>query len=179
MKRRVLAQESGVSSTSAKAEARLVIARHLLEDAKSLGIDISRFEKTLSQLEKMRPENLESSVTSVMSDISKAVEEFKHVEDKEVVLMTAKAESQLAELRSLLEEARSLGVGISRFEAGLSKLEKSLDEPRPEMAEHVTRLTKGLRIRSSLSLFRFRTSSSVFCRRFLLFCVTCKALPAP
>jgi len=175
----VLFREGGGSSTTAKTEAQLIITRHLLEEAKSLGIDVARFEKKLSSLEKLRPKDLETSIASLVNDLSQTIEESKRAEDMQAASMTAKAESQLAELRSLLEEARSLGVGISRFEAGLSKLEKSLDEPRPEMAEHVTRLTKGLRIRSSLSLFRFRTSSSAFYRRSLLSYVTCKAPPAP
>jgi len=177
--RLVLALIGAGPSTGERIEAQLVIARHLLEDAKLLKIDVSGFEKRLSRLEKLRPEDAGGAVASLMSDLSNAIEESERAEKREAASIAVNVESKLTKLHGLLEEARTLGVGISRFEAGLSKLEKSLDEPRPEMAEHVTRLTKGLPIRSLLSLFRFRISSSAFYRRSLLFCVTCKAPPAP
>jgi len=127
-----LFREDGGSSTTAKIEAQLVITRHLLEEAKSLGIDVARFEKKLSDLEKLRPKNLGTSIASLMSDLSQTIEESKRAEEIESASMTAKAESQLTELRSLLEEARSLGVDVSRFETESSKFEKSLVESRAE-----------------------------------------------
>jgi len=58
--RTFLARECKNSSASVRTEAQLAMPRHLLEEARLLGIDVSRFKKTLSQLEKLKPENLGS-----------------------------------------------------------------------------------------------------------------------
>jgi len=113
-------------------QAQIIVARDLLEEAKSLGVDVSEFEKKLSHLERLRPENLGGPIASLMSDISKAVEESKPAEEKDAASIAAKVESQLVVTRHLLEEARSLGADISRFETGFSKLATSLGESRSE-----------------------------------------------
>ena len=122
-------------SSQSRVEAQLIIARDLLEEAGSLGIDVSKFKKRLSNIEKTTPENLPASVASLMRDLSGVIEEFKRAEEKEAASTAAKMESKLAELRGVLEEARSVGVDVSRFETGLSKLEKSFGESKFEVNE--------------------------------------------
>jgi len=140
LRRTVLGRNDLTSTSPAKIEAQLAIARDLLDEATSLGTDVSNFKKRLSNLEKMTRENLAVSVAPLMRDLSEAIEEFQRAEKTEVASTVAKMESQLTEIRSLLEEARSLGVDVSRFETGLSEVEKLLGESRSKTAE-----VKGLR----------------------------------
>jgi len=124
---------NGVASLAeSQVQAQIIVARDLLEEARSLGVEVSEFEKKLSRLEKLSPKSLGASVASLMSDISKTVEEFKPAEEKDAASIAAKVESQLIMVRHLLEEARSLGGDISRFETGFSKLKTSLGESKSE-----------------------------------------------
>jgi len=113
-------------------QAQIIMAQDLLEDARSLGIDVSEFERRLFNLEKERAENLVASVAPLMSDLSQAIEGFRNAEEVDAASMASKVEGQLTILRSLVEEARSVGADASRFETELSGLEKSLDESRVE-----------------------------------------------
>jgi len=135
LSRLVLPVEIGGPQLQQKIEAQLVIARHLLEDAKLLKIDVSGFEKRLSRIEKLGPEDAGGAVASLMSDLSKAIEESERAEKREAASIAANVESQLTELHSLMEKARTLGVDVSPYETGLSGLEKSLDKSRSEMTE--------------------------------------------
>ena len=132
VKARVDASGRTASLADSQIQTQITVTLDLLEEARSLGVDVSEFEKKLSKLEKLRPENLGDSVASLMSDISKAVEEFRPVEEKDAAFIAARVESQFVIARHLLEEARSLGADISRFETGFSKLATSLGESRSE-----------------------------------------------
>ena len=56
-------------------QAQIIMARDLLEEARSLGIDVSGFEIRLFDLEKPKAQNLVASVAPLMSDLSQAIEE--------------------------------------------------------------------------------------------------------
>ena len=56
-------------------QAQIIMTRDLLEEARSLGIDVSGFERRLFDIEKPGAENLIVSVAPLMSDLSQAIEE--------------------------------------------------------------------------------------------------------
>jgi len=116
-------------------QAQIIMARDLLEEARSLGIDVSGFERRLLDLEKPKAENLAASVAPLMSDLSQAIEEFRGTEEVDAASVATKVEGQLAILRSLVEEARSVWADASRFERELSKLEKSFDQSKVDTTQ--------------------------------------------
>ena len=102
------------SSTSSKIEAQLIITRDLLEDARSLGIDVSKFEKRLEMLELKRPENLVASVAPLMIDLSEAIEEFKRAEE-EAASVAAEVELTPLEVEVYEYVMKHGGMSVSDF----------------------------------------------------------------
>jgi hypothetical protein len=66
----------------ARIKAQLIIVQDLFEDAKSLGINVSKYRTRLNKLEKMESENIHASITTLMNDLSKEIEAFKLLKEK-------------------------------------------------------------------------------------------------
>ena len=69
-------------SNSKRLEVQLILIRDLIDDAKSLDINVSKYKTKLNKIEKRDARNIDALISSLMSDISKEIEASKLLKDR-------------------------------------------------------------------------------------------------
>jgi len=110
---------------AAKVEIQLTMLRSLLEEARSIGADVSKYETAISKLEKSFDESklkmtelkwLTSSIDTLMGELSGIVERFKHELEKEPTPLEAQVYEYLMKHGGMSISAFSEQRGITKEE---------------------------------------------------------------